>query len=238
MDYTTINLSNDGSRLSSESTTYDDRRLSVFALRDGRLSAGFFTRCINKELSQENAASWQESRKAHCMAWQLPSTLVMTTSFSLVFALPMDTEDVDTSWMSSCVLQMYLICMVGSALFALKSVNDFLQEYLCLTALDASSLEAFIKHRRQWRKANVSYVANAASALNLPMQCQALWMAVLLLIAGICMGIGLHYGPLQAVLPLGMGLFFWVENVNTAQRSFFEPMGDFIQCKPKAVGNE
>jgi hypothetical protein len=71
----------------------------------------------------------------------------MTTAFSLVLQL----EEMDDA--ASVTIQIlhhaYLFCMMASGMLALKSVNDFLQEYLCLCNLPSKALPDFYRHKKE-----------------------------------------------------------------------------------------
>jgi len=110
----------------------------------GKFGARTMKAMIHANLGAEGADAWKQARMTHCLAWQLPSTLLMTTAFS--FVLHMDALEDEPLW-KHVLLHVYMFSMTASGFLSLKSVNDFLQEYLCLCNLPSKKLPDFYEHR-------------------------------------------------------------------------------------------
>jgi len=126
---------------------------------------------------EETAEAWKQARLSHYMAWQIPATLVMSVAFSLLLCLPPPAdinaavvaasecvqifnatrECESPSWVqifNAIVGHLYVVCMSVSGLMAIKSINDFMNDYLALVNMPASHVPSFIEFRTRFIEEN------------------------------------------------------------------------------------
>ncbi len=190
------------------------------------------------------AAEWKQARMSHQMAWQLPATLVMSVAFSSLFVLPKPDEmNAVVHWSSNSsstphgevavqicnwlVAHVYVASMMLSGLLSIKSINDFLQDYLAFSNTPAHLLPQYISFRKEWQKERPCKLSHAKRWMRVPSYCGALWASIRYLLIGFLCGVYLLYGSSYAVVPFVTALFFHLEYQRTCMRSFQDARRDF-----------
>ena len=110
---------------------------------------------------------------------------------------------------------------------SIKSINDFLQDYLAYANTPAHLLPQYITFRRAWQKEHPCRIRRVKHWLHVPSYCSALWSSIRYLLIGFLCGIYLLYGWTYAIAPGLFAVFFYVDYRRTCNSSFQYPRKEF-----------
>eukprot|EP00854_Cymbomonas_tetramitiformis_P025234 gene25234-30801_t len=194
------------------------------------------------------AEKYKVARMNYQLAWQIPATLVMSIAFSCILVLPKPDEinavvqssstpgeKAEQRW-RAFVAHLYVASMMLSGLLSIKSINDFLQDYLAHTDTPDIYLPEFIKYRKEWKDDKPCSIDIMKRWLRIPNYCHALWSSIRYLILGFLCAIYLLYGWSYLIAPSIFAVFYCVEYQRTCERDFKNCRNDFTKAKGLVPG--